>query len=121
MKLFDLNLRGSGFTLLPFVNDEEHTKFRALISYLQCGEDEKAEVPKKFTFDPKEVDFCKSVPWFENETLEELGEWLVSSGYCTFEDTTYTFTEKAYSVFEKWAGENKRLLDEGFHYCPCQM
>ena len=78
MKLFDLNLRGSGFTLLPFVSEEEHTKFRELISYLQCGEDKEAEVPKKFT-------------------------------------------EKAYSVFEKWAGENKRLSDEGFHFCPCQM
>lgn len=37
MKLFDLRLRGSFFTLGQVVNETDHFKFRELIGYLQDG------------------------------------------------------------------------------------
>jgi len=120
MKLFDLRLRGSGFTLGTIVNPEEHTRFRMLIGYLQCNADEEAEMPTSFVAQEKRV----SEEWkfsYSVEGAKEIGEWLVENDYCTEQDGVYTFTGKAMQVFEKTIEIDNELSKKGFSYCPCAM
>lgn len=120
MKLFDLRLRGSGFTLGTIVSYEEHMHLRTLIDYLQCNADEESEMPTSFLAQEKQT----SDEWrtsYSVEDAKEIGQWLVKNEYCTEEDGTYTFTEKAMQIFEKTVQIQKELSDKGFYYCPCAI
>ena len=114
MKLFDLRLRGSGFTLGTIVNETDHYKFRSLISYLQSTiTDKNAEVPVDFDFMPTEH--------FSLEECADISKWLLSQGYAKREGVKYTLIAKTFDVFEKTIAKDNELSKSGFHCCPCHM
>jgi len=118
MKLFDLRLRGSGFTLGTIVSNTEHDNLRLLIDYLQCNADKEAELPESFIAEKKDA----IEVWHSGYSVEDviaIGQWLVENGYCTEQDGTYTFTEKAIQVFEKTIQIDNELSESGFRNVPC--
>ncbi len=119
MKLFDLMLRGSGFTLGTLVNDIDHDNFRKLIDYLQCGANEDSEVPSEFKFENKDSVVRYTYPLYTDSDFEQLGIWAVNEGYCTKNGETFSFTEKAIDVFCKTIEISKELPKSGLSYCPC--
>lgn len=113
MKLFDLRLRGSGFTLGTIVNETDHDYFRKLLMYLQGNADnEDAEVPDSFELLPNDA--------FSKERCDALSKWLISEGYAAkVSDSLYVFTSKAFDVFEKMIAKDKELSESGFHTGCC--
>lgn len=120
MKLFDLRLRGSGFTLGTLVDSTDHTNFRELISYLQCDANEDDELSTSFKFEVKVPKKACCPVLFESE-LERLKSWALEQGYCTEQDDVLTFTEKAITIFQKTIEKDNELSESGFHCCPCHM
>lgn len=112
MKLFDLRLRGSGFTLATVVNDNDHDRFRDLIAYWQDNtKDKNSEVPVTFELLPTDyypIAFC-----------EIVSAWLIKEGYATKEGTHHTLTKKTLDVFEKTIEKEKELTESGFSCRPC--
>lgn len=119
MKLFDLRLRGSVFTLGTVVSDTDHHMFRKLIDYLQCGANEEDEVPNVFFFTNKCDVKRDTFPLYQESDYEELGKWVLDEGYCTESGGQYTFTGKALDVFQKTIDVDEKLAATGFSYCPC--
>lgn len=98
MKLFDLRLRGSNYTIGTLVNDEDHFNFRSVIGDLQGQnlDNEEVEVPVSFKLD-------------EDETKEKITEWLLREGYATLSGDEFTFTEKAIQLFAKIIAKHEEL------------
>lgn len=114
MKLFDLRLRGSAFTLGSVVNDNDYERFRELISYLQyTADNENAEVPIKFDLIP--------IEYFSLEKCEKISNWLLHEGYATKKGSEHTLTQKAFDVFEKTIEKDNELSASGFSCCPCHF
>ena len=113
MKLFDLRLRGSGFTLGTIVNETDHDYFRELLMYLQgTAVSEDAEVPDSFELLPNDA--------FSKERCDALSKWLISEGYATKERYyQYTLTSKTFDVFEKTIARDKELSESGFYTGCC--
>lgn len=118
MKLFDLRLRGSGFTLGTLVSEEDHMNFRELIGFLQCNANKEDELQQSFKFEEKVTDNpCARI--LNEAEFQRLTTWAVDNGYCTQKDDILTFTEKAISVFEKTIEKDNELAKSGFSCCPC--
>jgi hypothetical protein len=118
MKLFDLELRGSMYTLGMVVSAEDHLMFRSLIGNLQSkvlkeiapelklcdkfklvGEDarkrDEVEIPEKFQLIVDNNERC--------EEYSKIKLWALNEEYCVEEAGTdfLVFTNKAMEVFEK--------------------
>ena len=120
MKLFDLRLRGSGFTLGKLVEEKDHFKFRELIAYLQCNANEDDELQTSFKYEKKVAKNACS-PIMDEAEFASLKAWALEEGYCTEQDDVLTFTEKAMTIFQKTIEKDEELSASGFHCCPCHM
>jgi hypothetical protein len=118
MKLFDLRLRGSWFTLGTIVNEHDHFMFREVIFFLQYIFDKDAQLPQSFAFQRKKFEHGRKLI-LTKKRFDQIKRWAVSNGYCTADGDTLTFTEKALDVFQKTIARDEELSKSGFSYCPC--
>lgn len=120
MKLYDLRLRGSGFTLGTIVNDKDHDMFRELIDYWQQKDtNQDALVPIQFKLHefnpPSEFNIN-----YTEERIAILSDWLIKEGYATKKDDTFCLTWKTIEVLEKTIAKDRELSESGFYCCPCR-
>lgn len=120
LRLNDVRLRGCGFTLFPAAkefNVPENVIHTILTSmYFQLGalaedfnkvqqiEQENPALPTTLT---------------DNDIISACVSEAVDLCLLERMENGYSLTKKAISIFEKASENQKKLDDEGFHYCPC--